>query len=89
VQASHCQYDAAWDFAQLWVLIGLGLFVVAFGIGVGYLSRIGIQLSRIAGAGERSSVDERALLARWIPGCRVVLVVLIVIVWDMVFKPGL
>jgi hypothetical protein len=29
------------------------------------------------------------LLDRWILGYRVVLVVLVVAVWDMVFKPGL
>jgi uncharacterized membrane protein len=33
--------NAAWDFGQLWVLLALGLFAVAFLIGAVYLSRIG------------------------------------------------
>jgi uncharacterized membrane protein len=81
--------NAAWDFAQLWVLIGLALFVVAFLIGAVYLSRIGIQLGRIADSSGSSPPDEKALLGRWIVGYRVVLIILVVIVWDMVFKPGL
>ena len=81
--------SAAWDFAQLWVVIGLVLFAVAFVIGLGYLSRIGIQLGKLADDTAASSVDADALLGRWILGYRVVLVILVVIVWDMVFKPGL
>jgi uncharacterized membrane protein len=81
--------SAAWDFAQLWVVIGLALFAVAFAIGLGYLSRIGIQLNRIADETVAASPDATALLGRWIIGYRVVLVILVVIVWDMVFKPGL
>jgi uncharacterized membrane protein len=81
--------SAAWDFGQLWVLIGLGLFVVAFAIGVGYLSRIGIRLGHLADAPLPSLDEANHLLSRWIVAYRVVLVLLVVVVWDMVFKPGL
>lgn len=81
--------NAAWDFSQVWVLIGLGLFVVAFLIGVVYMSRLGAQLGRIAEAPQETSADAQAVLGRWILGYRVVLVILVVIVWDMVAKPGL
>lgn len=36
--------NAEWDFGQLWVLLALGLFAVAFLIEVVYLSRIGTRL---------------------------------------------
>jgi hypothetical protein len=53
------------------------------------MSRIGIQLDRAAQQATMDGAQLRALLDRWIAGYGVVLVVLIVAVWDMVFKPGL
>jgi len=87
--------SAAWDFGQAWVLLGLGLFVVAFAIGVGYLARIGAELGRLANAGTAPATGPgdktpaADLLGRWILGYRLVLAVLAVIVWDMIAKPGL
>ena len=74
----------AWDFAQLWVRVALALFAAAFAIGLLALSRIGIALQRVADAGEG-----RRLLDRWLLGYGVVLLLLVLAVWDMVFKPGL
>jgi len=53
-----------------------------------YMSRIGIQLDRAARA-DSGGPGLRALLDRWIAGYGAVLVILIVALWDMVFKPGL
>ncbi len=77
-----------WDFSQTWILIGIGLFAAAFLIGVGYLSRLGIRLGRV----EKEStgpIEQHALVARWLAGYGVVLVILAVAVWDMVAKPGI
>jgi uncharacterized membrane protein len=79
--------SAEWNFSQAWVLLALGLFVVAFLIGALYLGRIGIQFERAAESG--GAGDGRLLLDRWIVAYRVVLLVLVVAVWDMIFKPGL
>jgi len=76
------------SLSQTWVLVGLGLFAVAFLIGAVYMSRIGNQLDRAARA-DSAGPGLRALLDRWIAGYAAVLVILIVAVWDMVFKPGL
>jgi uncharacterized membrane protein len=76
------------NLSQAWVIAGLGLFVIAFLIGAVYMSRIGIQLDRATRA-ESDSPGLRALLDRWIAGYAAVLVILIVALWDMVFKPGL
>ena len=78
----------AWDFGQGWILLALALFVVAFAIGVGYLGRIGLQLGRLD-VSSASGEAAQDLVGRWIIGYRAVLIVLVVIVWDMVFKPGL
>jgi uncharacterized membrane protein len=82
--------NAAWDFGQLWVRLALGLFAVAFLIGAVYLSRIGTRLQRLAVSDEPTGANEGSmLLDRWLLGYGMVLVVLLIAVWDMVFKPGL
>jgi hypothetical protein len=82
--------NAAWDFGQLWVLLALGLFAGAFLIEAVYLSRIGTRLQRLAVSDEPMAAnDGSTLLDRWLVGYGTVLVVLLIAVWDMVFKPGL
>jgi uncharacterized membrane protein len=82
--------NEAWDFGQLWVRIALGLFAVAFLIGAVYLSRIGTRLQRLALGDEPTAANEGStLLDRWLLGYAMVLVVLLIAMWDMVFKPGL
>lgn len=78
--------NSQWNFGQLWVRLALGLFVVAFLIGGVYLGRVGTQLARLTA--DRGA-EAQVLMNRWLVGYRVALVVLLVIVWDMVFKPGL
>jgi uncharacterized membrane protein len=80
--------SSAWSFSQLWVRLALGLFILAFLVGAVYLSRVGIGLAR-ASAGNRPASESAALLTRWLVGYVVVLGLLLVAVWDMIFKPGL
>ena len=78
--------DPVWDFGQTWILIAIVLSTAAFLVGLLYVGRIGIQFSRaetVDVAGQRRLVDQ------WLAGYGVVLAILLVIVWDMVFKPGL
>jgi hypothetical protein len=80
--------SSAWKLSQLWVVVALGLFGVAFLIGAVYLSRVGIALERVAEGDGSDKEDAVGLLNRWLVGYTVVLGVLLVAVWDMVFKPG-
>ncbi|MGH2444654.1 MAG: DUF2269 family protein [Candidatus Limnocylindria bacterium] len=79
--------DGAWDFGQVWVLLAIGLFIAAFLIGALYLGRIGIRLGRHEDG--LADDERRRLVDRWIGGYALVLVILLVAIWDMVFKPGL
>jgi uncharacterized membrane protein len=79
----------AWDFGQTWILAGLGLWVAALLFGAVYLGRVGIELGRAVESGGGDAPDARRLLDRWILGSRVLLAILLVVAWDMVFKPGL
>jgi uncharacterized membrane protein len=75
------------DFTQLWVLLAIGGFVVAFVIGAGYLSRVAIGLDKLANQPDATPAAAAAALQRWITGYWVVLAVLVLTLWDMVFKP--
>lgn len=78
-----------WSFTQLWVILALGAFFVAFLLGAVYLSRIALELERLAAHTDASLQAARDVLGRWIVGYRVVLLILLFVLWDMVFKPGL
>jgi uncharacterized membrane protein len=80
--------SAEWDFRQLWVLLALGAFIVAFLIGAVYLSRVAIELERMLTRSDLNLQAARDVLGRWIVGYQVVLLILLFAVWDMVFKPG-
>lgn len=81
--------SAAWNFSQLWILLALGAFLVAFLVGAVFLSRIALALDRLTSRPDFDLRAARALLGRWIISYLVVLLVLVFAVWDMVFKPGL
>jgi uncharacterized membrane protein len=76
------------NFLQLWILLALGGFALAFVIAVGYLSGVVVELERAASQSDASAAAVGALLGRWIAGWGIVLLVLALTVWDMVFKPG-
>lgn len=60
--------------------------MLAFLIGASYLGRGGTQLQRL---GTDDAAGGKLLLSRWLVGYRLVLLVLLIAVWDVVFKPGL
>jgi uncharacterized membrane protein len=78
-----------WGFTQLWVILALGGFVIAFLVGAIYLSRIALELERLATQADASLQAAHNALGRWIVGYQVVLLILLFVLWDMVFKPGL
>jgi hypothetical protein len=77
----------SWEFGQTWIVVGLALFAVAFLVGAAFQSRAALGAERAVDRG----VDAEALrqLGRWVRGYGLILVLLLVIAWDMVFKPGL
>ena len=79
--------DSEWTFGQPWILLGLGLYAAAFIIGVIFLSRSAIRAGRASSEGNEQAAARN--LRTWIWGYRLVLLLLLVTMWDMVFKPGL
>jgi uncharacterized membrane protein len=76
-----------WSFEQAWIWIALVLFGVAFGVGAGFQSRAAIGAQRAAEAGRHDETLRQ--LGRWSWGMRLILLLLVVIAWDMVFRPGI
>jgi uncharacterized membrane protein len=77
----------AWAFDQSWIQVGLGLFAAAFLVGAVHQSRTAIAAERAAARGDRDEAVRA--LRRWLWGTAVIVVLLVVAVWDMIFKPGL
>ncbi len=65
---------AEWNLSQPWVLVGLGLWVVAFIAG----GSERFTLTKLTRADEGAEGNARVLLGRWITGTGIVLAVLLV-----------
>jgi uncharacterized membrane protein len=78
-----------WSYSQTWVQIGLAMIVVSIAIGAGFL---GPEAGRIARAIERHGpASDEALhhINRIFLVSRFELVLLLIVIFDMVTKPGL
>ena len=82
-------YSPAWNFGQTWVLVGLGGIVATIITGAGFLGPESERLGKLAGEGHTPAEPDMERRIRKIVGiARIDLVVLVVVVADMVFKPG-
>jgi uncharacterized membrane protein len=79
--------SAAWDFGQAWVTVALVLVVAAVAVGAGHQSRAAINAQRAVDRDDHA--EARRQLVRWTWGYAAIVVLLVAIAWDMVFKPGL
>ena len=77
----------AWDFGQLWVQLGLGLFAAAFLVGAVWPSRSALAATRATA--QEDDAEARRQLRRWLAGYWLIVTLLVVAVWDMTTKPGL
>ena len=77
----------AWDFGQLWVQLGLGLFAAAFLIGPVWQRRTALRAERAAARDDGAEAHRQ--LKRWLWGYRLIVLLLVVAAWDMTTKPGL
>jgi len=82
-------YAPQWNFTDTWVLIGLGGIVATIITGAGFLGPEAARLGKLSAEGHTPDEPEvRARIRRIVGISRIDLVVLIVVVADMVFKPG-
>lgn len=78
----------SWSYSQTWVQIGLAMIVVSIAIGAGF---IGPEAGRVARAIEQhgpASEEARYHINRIFLVSRFELVLLLIVIFDMVTKPG-
>lgn len=81
--------SGAWSFSQFWVLAALAMFAYSFASGAFYLGpSLGKVKALYAAEGVGSQAAEE-LMRKLFRFSRIELVLLILIVFDMVLKPGL
>jgi uncharacterized membrane protein len=78
--------DGGWGFGPTWIKLALVLFAAAFVVGAGFQSRTAILAERAVAAGDPEETARQ--LRRWSWGMSLILLLLLVVTWDMVFKPG-
>jgi uncharacterized membrane protein len=79
----------AYDFDQLWVIAAIAMFAYSFLSGLLYLGPQTGRLKKIYEAEGPASPNAVALTKRLFVVSRIELVLLVLIVFDMVLKPGL
>jgi uncharacterized membrane protein len=78
-----------WDFDQLWVLAAIAMFAYSFLTGLLYIGPQSGRLKKLYEAEGSSSPAAVTVLRRVFLVSRIELVLLVLIVFDMVLKPGL
>jgi uncharacterized membrane protein len=80
--------SGAWSYDQTWVQIGLAMILVSIAIGAGFL---GPEAGRISRAIEKDGVespDAKRHITRIFLVSRFELILLLLVIFDMVVKPG-
>ena len=79
----------AWKFSQFWVSAGLAVFLASFIAGAGFLGPETGRIATLAAerGGEDPDVQRRIRRVIWIS--RIELLLLVLVILDMVIKPGL
>jgi uncharacterized membrane protein len=81
-------YAPGWHFTDTWILIGLGGYAITLVTGAGFLGPESARLGKLAAEGHTPAEPEiQQRIRRIVMVSRIDLVVLIVVVADMVFKP--
>jgi hypothetical protein len=78
----------AWTFGQFWILAALAMFVYSFVSGAFYLGPKSARLKKMFET-DGPSAATTAMINRMFVVSRIELVLLVLIVFDMVLKPGL
>ena len=80
--------DSGINFSDTWIIIGLVLFAITFVIGVGFFGPVGQKLQVAIETGGFDDSESQRLWATFKRGSEIDLVILVLVVSDMVIKPG-
>lgn len=77
-----------WAISQVWVILSLVLVGVSMILGIGYFGPEGKRISAMVEERGPADADARRRMDRLLWWARVDLLILLVVLWAMVFKPG-
>jgi uncharacterized membrane protein len=80
--------EPAWTFGQFWILAALAMFAFSFASGIFYLGPQSGKLKRMYEAEGPDAPGASALIRKLFLISRIELTLLVLIVFDMVIKPG-
>ena len=80
--------EGNWDFGETWISIGFAGWAASFLVGVGFFGPEGGRIARLVAAEGPASGRVLARIERLLVLSRLELVVLLVVIWAMVAKPG-
>lgn len=76
-------------FSQLWIILALVGVAVSAALGMGYFGPEGKRLGRMAEERGASDPELKTRMRRLLLVARFDILILVLLTWDMVFKPGL
>jgi len=79
---------SAWNFTDTWVLLGLGGIAITIVTGAGFLGPESERLGKLGAERDPNDPELQRRIRRVVKVSRIDLVVLVLVVADMVFKPG-
>ncbi|MBI4261026.1 MAG: DUF2269 family protein [Actinobacteria bacterium] len=77
-----------WAFSQLWIVLALVLVGMSMVLGMGYLGPEGKRISTLVKERGDADPDARRRMGRLLWVARLDVLILLVVLWAMVFKPG-
>jgi uncharacterized membrane protein len=80
--------EGNWDFADAWISIGFAGYAFSFLTGMFFFGPESGRIAKLIEAEGASSPTVQARLGRLLTFTRVELVILLVVIWAMVAKPG-
>jgi uncharacterized membrane protein len=81
--------EGNWEFSQAWISIGFAGYIASFLAGVLFFGPESGRIAKLAAAEGAASPTVQARLSRLLTFTRIELVILLVVIWAMVTKPGL
>ena len=81
--------EPAWTFGQFWILAALAMFAFSFVSGAFYIGPNSARLKTMYENEGAASVEAPALIRRIFVVSRIEITLMVLIVFDMVLKPGL
>jgi len=81
--------DGAYELSQFWVSAGLGMFLVSFLLGAGFLGPESGRIAKLADERGPDDAEVQGRIGRVVWVSRFELVLLVLVIFDMVVKPGL